>query len=74
MMRYFVLIPKEELTEDMTSLFLSYRESYDNQYILGHIFVKDIPSIFNNYQCLTTGKCAELMNNNPELWVPEEIR
>ena len=74
MKRYFVIIPKNEITDDMKSLFLSNRDSNDSNYTMGMIFINNIPNIFSSYTILTRSEYSQLLADEPELWVPEEIR
>ena len=74
MKRYFIIIPKDELTDDMTSLLLSTRDSNDNNYVMGMIVTSDMPSIFSDYTILTRPEYAQKLGDEPELWVPEELR
>jgi len=71
--RRFIIIPKDEFTEEMESLFLSNRDSMDSKYTIGMIW-GDIPSIFDNYTTLNKNEYYQLLEDEPELWVPEEIR
>ena len=74
MKRYFIIIPKDELTDDMTSLLLSTRDSNDNNYVMGMIVTSDMPSIFSDYTILTRPEYSQRLVDEPELWVPEELR
>ena len=74
MKRYFIIIPKNELTDDMRSLFLSDRNSNDSNYTMGMIFASNIPNIFSNYTVLTRSEYSQKLADEPELWVTEKLR
>ncbi len=73
MKRYFIIVPKDEFTEEMESLFLRNRESNDNNYVMGMI-CNDIPSIFDGYTILTKHEYHQKIADEPELWVPDEVK
>ena len=73
MKKYFIIIPKNQVTEEMESKLDNIIESNDNNYIMGMVY-KDIPSLFNDYEVLTKKEYHQKMADEPELWVPESIR
>ena len=73
MKRYFVIIPKNEVTEEMNSILVNTINSNDDNYIIGMV-CNNVPNIFDNYTTLNKNEYYQLLEDEPELWVPEEIR
>ena len=73
MKRYFIVIPKNEVTEEMNSILISIINSNDNNYIIGMV-CNNVPSILNSYTILNKNEYYQLLEDEPELWVPEELR
>lgn len=74
MKRYFIIIPKDEFTNEMKTKLSRHWDSIDSLEVMGLLVTSSIPSIFSNYKLLNRTEYFEELNNNPEKWIPEEIR
>tara|TARA_R110002012_G_C11190081_1_gene558323 strand:- start:99 stop:323 length:225 start_codon:yes stop_codon:yes gene_type:complete len=74
MKRYYIVIPKNEFTNEMETELSLHWDSSDSSQVMGLLVVSNVPNIFSNYKLLNKIEYHEELENNPELWIPEELR
>lgn len=73
MKKYFIIIPKNEVTEEMKSEFIDYRDCNNNDDTMG-IVCGNLSEIFNSYTVLSKEEYHKLLGDEPEKWVHPSIR
>ena len=74
MKRYFIIIPKNDLTDNIKELLLTYNISQDGDSYMGMIFSENIPEDLNQFTILTRDEYNQLLINETEKWVPEKFQ
>jgi len=74
MKRIFIIIPKNDLTNSIKLLLSTYEISQDGDNYMGMIFSNSIPEDLKQFTILTKEEYFQILIDEPEKWVPEEIR